>query len=91
MPNEAAKMFARRIALAWIRSSTGKIDWLSLETLVRDILRASNAQLITDKHALLLIDETFAAYTRRGNELSPQSIEDLEKDEKISEILTKLI
>ena len=67
---------AERIALQW--STKGmKVDWLALETILRDILRGyRGAAEVCPSHqpeaariALGRIDEALGAWTRRGQEL----------------------
>jgi hypothetical protein len=45
------------------------MDWLGLESTIRDILRLVSQGRIEDRTAFILIDDAMAAYTRRGNEL----------------------
>lgn len=54
----------------WLLPSHSKIDWATLETTIRQILREYENDTLDPKLSLALIDEAFAAWTRRGNTLS---------------------
>lgn len=57
------------ITKQWNKKSIS-IDWLTLENCVRDTLWEYEKGKITSETSLTLIDNIFAAFTRRGNVLS---------------------
>lgn len=48
----------------WNKKDNPRIDWLRLETDIRDILRD---ETVTDCQRVARIDDTLAAHTRRGH------------------------
>ena len=53
-----------RLRIVW-ESRAVKVDWLGMEQIIRDILKSD----ALPEKKLAQIDETIAAYTRRGGEL----------------------
>jgi hypothetical protein len=68
----------RAINTAWDGESI-KVDWLKLETVQRDIFEALKNNEITERHALSLINEAIAAFTRRDHPTNRYHIEWVKK------------
>ena len=56
------------IQAAWMSRSI-KVEWLLLETTLRQILKNYKDNHLNPTDALMLVDEAVAAFTKRGNEL----------------------
>lgn len=49
------------------------MQWNAMEGVLRSILKRVQAESISHMHAIALIDEAIAAFTRRGNEIKPDA------------------
>jgi len=56
----------RALDKAW-QTRSPKMEWLMMETVQRDVFDALKADEITERQALSLINDSIAAFTRRGH------------------------
>lgn len=54
------------------RRSGARMDWIGMESLLRNIIRLYRYGRADGDEAISLVDDAMAAFTRRGNELPPR-------------------